>query len=223
MLLSHQAPIILMEISLLTSRLAVEMTTSITFILTAALAIIITRRYMGKRTKSLLYWGAGIWIFAAGVLMEIFFAAGAYSTLLIKAYLFLVALLVEFLALGSMQLVKSRKARIAYASFAWMSSALLVCVLAASKMGNIITDHIVYGLLPVYVAISSSIITFPAAIILIAVAVKGYLSRKSNKLLSIISGVVIVSIAGTLYIAQYPAFLYIAEFVGILALWYGFI
>lgn len=41
-------------------------------------------------------------------------------------------------------------------------------------------------------------------------------------MLSIIAGVVIVSIAGSLFIAQFPAFLYYSEFIGILLLCLGF-
>ena len=132
-------------------------------------------------------------------------------------------MLVELLALGSMQLVKNRNAKKVYNVFVILSTLLLAYSLMISNIGNIITDYVVFGLLPISVVITSSIITFPAAIILIAVAVKSYLVKRSSKLLSIIAGVIIVSIAGTLYIVQYPAFLYIAEFVGILALWYGFV
>ncbi|MCL5100494.1 MAG: hypothetical protein M1122_00880, partial [Candidatus Marsarchaeota archaeon] len=164
-----------------------------------------------------------IWIFALGVFIEIVFAYGIYSQDLIRSYLFLVAVLVELLALGSMQLAKNRNAKKVYNVFVILSTMLLAYSLMISNIGNIITDYVVFGLLPISVVITSSIITFPAAIILIAVAMKSYLVKRSSKLLSIIAGVIIVSIAGTLYIVQYPAFLYIAEFVGILALWYGFV
>lgn len=39
------------------------------------------------------------------------------------------------------------------------------------------------------------------------------------KMLATIAGVVIVAIAGSLYIAQFPAFPYYSEFIGILLLW----
>ncbi len=45
----------------------------------------------------------------------------------------------------------------------------------------------------------------------------------SKKMLSIIAGVIIVSIAGSLYIVHFPAFLYYSEFIGISLLWFGFI
>ena len=212
-----------MVFDILTSQLSVEVTTVVTLLLTIFLAAVMTKRYMKRKSVSLMYWSTAIWIFALGVFIEIVFAYGIYSQDLIRSYLFLVAVLVELLALGSMQLVKNRNAKKVYNVFVILSTMLLAYSLMISNIGNIITDYVVFGLLPISVVITSSIITFPAAIILIAVAVKSYLVKRSSKLLSIIAGVIIVSIAGTLYIVQYPAFLYIAEFVGILALWYGFV
>ena len=40
-------------------------------------------------------------------------------------------------------------------------------------------------------------------------------------MLSIIGGVVAVAAVGSLYTAQFPAFLHYSEFVGILLLWFG--
>ncbi len=98
----------------------------------------------------------------------------------------------------------------------------MVYSLCVSNIGNILINYVVYAPLPSLVIIASSTVTFPAAAVIIAVAALSYKSTKSRKMLSIITGVVIVSIAGTLYIAAYPEFLYYAEFVGILLLWLGF-
>ncbi|MDE1870492.1 MAG: hypothetical protein KGH71_05965, partial [Candidatus Micrarchaeota archaeon] len=64
--------------------------------------------------------------------------------------------------------------------------------------------------------------TFPAATVLVIVAAMGYRRTRSLKMVSIIAGVVVVSVAGTLYIASFPSFLYYAEFAGMLLLWMGF-
>ena len=212
-----------MPFEILTTQLSVEVTTVVTFVLTLALAAVMTQRYLSKKARSLMFWCAAVWIFAVAVFLEILFAYGLNSEPLISAYLLLVAILVELLALGSMELIKSKRARELYGAFAVLSTILLIYSLSASRMGNMLTDYIVYGNLPLSVAITSSLITFPAAAIIVAIAAKSYLVRRSNKLLSIIAGVVIVSVAGTLYIVQFPALLYISEFIGILALWYGFI
>ncbi len=214
-----------MAFEILTSQAAVLATTIVTFILTLGLSIVITQRYMRRRSRPLLFWSAGLWMFAITVFEEILFAYGIYSTFLIASYLFIVALLVEALALGSMQLVESRRIRLTYYGFATITTLVLLAALVSESgsIGNIITEYVVYGNIPLLTALFSTLVTVPAAVILVAVAAKSYLKRKSSKMLSIIAGVIIVSAAGTLYIVQYPAFLYIAEFVGILALWYGFI
>lgn len=212
-----------MVFTFLTSQLSVEVTTVVIFLLAVVLGVIITRRYTRKRTRSLMFWSLGMWFFAIGVFLEILFALGIYSGFLIKTYLLVVAILVEMLALGSSELLRSGLIKNAYRIFTVLTTIILAYYLATSNVGNILTDYIVYGNIPINVAIWSSIITFPAALMLAGVAIKSYLKKRSNKLLSIIGGVVIVSIAGTLYIAQYPAFLYLSEFIGILALWYGFI
>ncbi len=196
--------------------------TTITFIPSLVLTLFLTRSYARSKRSSSMFWSLGMWAFTIGVLLEIVFASGIYSGFLISTYLFLVALLVNLLALGSMQLVKSANAKRAYYAFSVVSLAFLAYSLLASKIPNLMYNYIVYGPLPLLAVISSSVITFPAAAILVIVALLSYLKRKDYRNVSIIAGVVIVSIAGTLYIAAFPSFLYIAEFIGILLLWIGF-
>jgi hypothetical protein len=212
-----------MAFEILTTQLSVEITTIVTAILTIILSAVITKRYLEKRSRSLLCWAAALWLFAIGVILEIAFAFGVYSELLIATYLLIIAVLVELLAMGSIYLIKSEKSTKAYGMFMVASTILLAYSLITSRIGNIITAYIVSGNIPLPVAIFSSVITFPAAIILVVVAAKSYFKKQNAKLLSIIAGVVTVSAAGTLYIVQYPAFLYIAEFAGILLLIYGFV
>ncbi len=208
---------------ILASQAFVEFSTILILVLTITLAAIMAARYLKKRSRSLLLWDIGIWAFAIGVLLEVLFAIGIYSELLIAIYLFIVVIVVEGLALGSMQLIKSEKLRRSYYIYCAASTALLIYSLYASSIGNILVNHIVFGILPLFIVLSSSIVTFPAAAILIAIAAISYVRRHSNKMLSIIAGVIVVSAAGTLYIAAIPAFLYYSEFIGILLLWLGFI
>ncbi len=215
-----------METTFLTSQLSVIATVLVTLILTILLSIVITRKYFIRKTRSLLFWSLGLWFFTIGVFLEYLFATGTYSDLLIGGYLLVVAMLVELLALGSVQLIDSKIVHKVYYAFVVVTTLLLTYLLLVTPIGSqntVITDYIVYGNLPINIVLASSLITFPAAIIIIFSAAKGYLARRDPRLLSIILGVIIVSIAGTLYIVQYPAFLYISEFVGILLLWYGFL
>ena len=208
---------------ILASQAFVEFSTLLILVLTLGLAIIMSYRYVRKRSKPLLYWSTGMWFFVIGVLLEVIFAFGIYSEFLIALYLFVVAMVVESLAIGSMQLIKSIKLKSSYYLYSIITTVLLAYSLYASNIGNVITNHIVFGALPTFIVITSSIVTFPAAAILIAIAAISYLHRHSAKMLSIIAGVVVVSVAGTLYIAAIPAFLYYSEFIGILLLWLGFI
>lgn len=203
-------------------QLTVLIATVLTFLLSIGLSIGLTGKYLKKRQTSLLFWSLGLWTFALTVLFEIVFALGIYSTFLIDAYLFLVAILVELLALGSIQLVKSDKLKIGYYVIALIGAVATLYSLLASNVGNLMIGSVVAGLPPDLVIYASSLATFPAALVLIGVAAVGFRRTKSLKMLSIIAGVIVVSVAGTLYIASFPSFLYYAEFVGILLLWLGF-
>lgn len=196
--------------------------TIVVFILSLVLTIFLTKSYLRVNKSNLLFWSLGLWAFTIGVLLEILFAYGLYSTFLIDLYLFIVAVLVEFLALGSMELMQSRKLKGSYYLFCIASTIFVLYSLVVSKMPNLISNYIVYGPLPILVVYSSSIVTFPAAAILVIIAALSYRKKKDYRMLSIIIGVIIVSVAGTLYIVSFPAFLYIAEFIGIVLLWIGF-
>ncbi len=201
----------------------IEFSTILILVLTIPLAALMTKKYMKLKNNSFLFWSIGLWLFALGVLLEVVFAFNVYNQGLIKAYLMVVALLVGFLALGSMNLLKSKRVIKAYEAFFIAASIFVAYSLAASFIGNVLTNYVVFGVLPNLVVISSAVLTFPAAIALIWTAALTYRKTSNKKMVSIIVGVIIVSIAGTLYIAHFPAFLYYSEFVGILLLWLGFI
>ena len=194
-----------------------------TFVLAAILSVFLTRNCLQRRSKSYLFWSIGLWLFALSVFEEFLFSSGYYGESLIRSYLGIVAILVEFLAMGSIQLVKTSRVRTTYYIFCVASTVALGYFLGTVTIGkDILVSYVVSGTPPLSIVTVSSIITFPAVIVLIAVAALGYRRTKSPKMLSIIAGVVIVAIAGSLYIAQFPAFLYYSEFIGILLLWLGF-
>ena len=200
----------------------VEFSTALTFALAAILALFLTQNYLQRRSRSYLFWSLGLWLFALSVLEEFLFSTGYYGESLIRSYLGIAAILVEFLALGSIQLVKSSRIRIVYYVFAVASTVTLGYYLGTETIGNILDNYVVFGTIPSSIVAVSSVITFPAVIVLIVMAAISYRKTKSPKMLSIIAGVVITAIAGSLYIAQFPAFLYYFEFIGILFLWLGF-
>jgi uncharacterized membrane protein YfcA len=201
----------------------VEFSTALTFVLAAILAVFLTRNYLQRRSKSYLFWSIGLWLFALSVFEEFLFSSGYFGESLIRSYFGIAAVLVEFLALGSIQLVKTSRVRTTYYIFCGASTVALGYFLGTVTIGKaILVSYVVSGTPPLSIVTVSSIITFPAVIVLIAVAALGYRRTKSPKMLSIIAGVVIVAIAGSLYIAQFPAFLYYSEFIGMLLLWLGF-
>ena len=193
------------------------------FLASSLLSVLLTINFLRKSLTSYIFWSTGMWLFALASFLEILFSVGIYTISLIDAYLFSVAVLVQFLSMGSLALTKKETIFKTYAGYSIAADALLAVALAVYPVGYILTNGVVFGLLPLFVTIVSSIITFPAAVILIVVGALSYRKRRDTKMLSIIAGTIVVSIAGTLYIAKYPAFLYYAEFLGIVLLWTGFV
>ena len=200
-----------------------EISTVIILLLSIGLSMIISLNLMRKRTVSLFYWSAGLWVFSISVAIEVAFAFGIFSGILINSYLFLVAVIVEFLALGSVSLLNKKRLTESYLIFNIATDIFLLFSLATNNVGDIITHGVVFGPLPILVTIASSIVTFPAAVLLVVISAVSYRKTRNKKLLSIIAGVIVVSIAGTLYIVAFPAFLYYAELAGIALLWLGFV
>jgi hypothetical protein len=203
-------------------QLTTVVSTLVIFILSAILAAHLLGRYRRRAGKSYLFWSAGVWVFAVSAFLETLFALNVYNALLMDTYLFLVVLLVELLGLGSVQLVESLSAKRAYYAFFAITLVATLYSVYSSKPVDLVTDYVVALPPPLLVTVTSTIGTTIAAAAILIIAVMGYRKTKNKKLLSIITGVVVVSIAGFLYIAAFPALLYYAEFVGVLLLWFGF-
>lgn len=211
-----------MTIGVLASQSAAELTTLVTLLFSLGLSVAISVRYARRRNSSMMFWSIGLWLFTFGALLELMFAVDVYSEGLAKLYLLVVAVLVEFLALGSIQFSRSVRIRNWYYLFVILSTVFMAYSLLVTSVSNMVVNYVVAVSPPMLVIVASSLMTIPASIILVVFAYKAYKARKDPRLLSIIAGVIIVGIAGGLYIAQYPSFLYIAEVAGILLLWYGF-
>ncbi len=196
--------------------------TATTFVLSLLLAFYMTRKYRKTRSKPLRFWSLGMQAFSVGVFIEVVFAIGVESNLLVSFYFFLVAMIVELLALGSIQLLKSKQIKNVYYVFCLITTILLLLSVIAYKSPGFVSNYVAWGVPPLLVTIFSTIITIPASLVILAVAIKGYLKTKSVKMISIIAGVIFVGIAGTLYIVSFPSLLYASEFIGILLLWSGF-
>ena len=161
-------------------------------------------------------------MFFIDALLEILFAIGAADQVLFDIYLFTVAILVQSLSIGSILLLKKPNYNRTYSIFSVIADVLLAITLVMFPTGNILVGGIVAGVLPLAVIIMSSIISFPAALILIATAIISFRKTSNKKMISIIIGTIIVSVAGSLYIVSFPETLYYAELLGIIFLWSGF-
>jgi hypothetical protein len=201
----------------------VFVSTIIIFILTLILAFLISTNAVRTQKAPFIFWSTGLWIFAVSVLMETVFSAGIVNSILMDSYLFLVAILVEMLSLGSVYLLGNEKLIKGYTAYSVIVDIILLISLLITPLPNMIITGVVSGVLPLLIVITSSIVTFPAAALLIIISYISYRKKADRKLISIIVGVIVVSIAGTLYIAAFPAFLYYAEFIGIVLLWLGFV
>ena len=201
----------------------VFVSTIIIFILTLILAFLISTNAVRTQKAPFIFWSTGLWIFAVSVLMETVFSAGIVNSILMDSYLFLVAILVEMLSLGSVYILGNEKLITGYTAYSVIVDIILLISLLITPLPNMIITGVVSGVLPLLIVITSSIVTFPAAALLIIISYISYRKKADRKLISIIVGVIVVSIAGTLYIAAFPAFLYYAEFIGIVLLWLGFV
>lgn len=203
--------------------LEVFISTLVIALLSGILAAFMSYKWKTNRQmKSFAFWSTGLWVFTISVLLESIFSIEIYSQALIDTYLFLVVFLVESLALGSLYLLKNRGVKSAYIVYILIVDVILLFALSTSNTSGAVVNHLVYGILPLSIVIASSLGTFPAAIILVVVAALTYARGKNPKMLSIIAGTIVVSFAGTLYIVQFPEFLYYSEFIGIVLLWFGF-
>ncbi|MDE1855410.1 MAG: hypothetical protein KGH57_03795 [Candidatus Micrarchaeota archaeon] len=201
---------------------SVEASTIVFLVLSSVLAFYLTRNYLAERKRNYLYWSAGMWIFALSDLLEVLFAFGVYSQAMAQFYLFVTALLVIPLAMGSLELIKSRLAKNAYLGYSLVAAAALAYVTFTSQVSNFVTDSVVNGNAPVNVIILSSFITFPALIIIVAIAALSYMRTKRKKVIWIILGMLTFAFGGILYVASFPASIYYTEFAGLVMLWLGF-
>ena len=206
-----------------TGQLAVVISTAVILVLTVLLAGYTTRKYLSKNSKPHLWWGLGLWTFAVAVLLELVFALGTYSSIAMDAYLLLVVVIVELLALGSVQLIENERLRKAFYVFVAVVTALNIYSIATSNTGNLVLNYVVAGVPPNLVIITSSIATFVSAGVIVVIGGLTYIKTFHRKLLYIIIGVIVVSVAGTLYIASFPELLYLSEFIGIVLLWMGLV
>lgn len=205
------------------SQIATELSTVLFFLLSFSLAYMLTRKHAQTKQSRFLYWALGMWVFFIADVLEFLFSTGIYNIFLADIYLFAIAILPGLLAIGSVQYVKSGFARLGYYIYNILASVLLLYYLATENIGNIIINYAVAGMPPMDVINASTLITVPATIVIVTIALLSYRRKKDVWLLSIVVGILGFAIAGSLYALNVePLILYYAEFVGLIFLWVGF-
>ena len=193
-------------------------------VVTLLLSVIVLRRYRREHQVWHLYWGVGLFLFFVTLVQEAVLDLGVWSQLLIQSYLILVAVLVGILSLGSAQLSLHGRWRSVYFGYIGATSVVLVVVgFLVTVPASIVAQGVVSGVPPTSITVLSSLVTVPAALLLILSSLYGVVRQRRYHLLYIAVGTAVISAAGALYLVSFPATLYYAEFVGMLLLFLGFV
>lgn len=181
------------------------------------------RRYRAQHLRAHLFWSVGLGLVALTLGEEAAFLAGVDSPLLLGSYLFLVAFLVGVLSLGSAEAGLSGRGRIVYFGYvAAASAATLVACLTEPVSSSLLNNGIVTGNPPTGIVVASTLLTVPAAVLMAATSLWTARRLQRWRLAWIALGIIVISVAGGLYIASVPETLYYAEFLGVVFLYLGF-
>ncbi|HEY6239046.1 MAG TPA: hypothetical protein VIZ68_07680 [Thermoplasmata archaeon] len=192
-------------------------------VLTLLLAAVEARRFAARGGRAHLYWSAGLGLVVVTILFEAVFYSGAWSELLAQSYLFLVAVLVGLLSLGSAELLLPARARPIYAGYVAVTCAIVgYFSLTQPVAPSILSDGVFTGNPSLAVILASSLVTLPAAAVMVIGSLRSAVKLRQWRLLYVTAGILVISAAGTLYIVSVPITLYFAEFVGVLLLFIGF-
>ncbi|MDE1821369.1 MAG: hypothetical protein KGJ23_13195 [Euryarchaeota archaeon] len=202
------------------------------WLLAAALAFLGirgVREYLARRVWVQLMWAAGLVLASLAMVVEAVVYDGVVTVPLLQAYIFLSAALVGVLSLGATRVLRSPRLERGYSLFIWAATAVVgvisfVVPVSPSQMvsprglGGIIS-----GSPPLSLILASTVITGPATVVLLASAIVGLRRSRKWQTLLLIAGALVLGAGGTLYIASFPVFLYYAEFIGIILLFFGII
>lgn len=193
----------------------------------AALAAVLSyaelRRFIAGNGRAHLYWGVGLVLVVVTLLEEAAFFAGVVADPLLRSYLFLVALLVGILSLGSAETGLSRRIRRGYSAFVLLVSVVLAFFSFTEPItAPLVAGGVVSGNPPVGILLASTLLTVPAAVLMTVLSLFAAYRQRRPRLALVAAGILVISVAGGLYVASFPMTLYAAEFVGVVLLFLGF-
>jgi len=203
--------------------LAIALSIAVESLIALLLAALILVRFRRTGRRWYLFWGLGVLLVFVTLAEESALDAGVWSQWLIRSYLVLVAVLVGILSVGSAELALKdwgRKAWIGYVAASCGACAVVGGLTPISS--TIMFQGVVWGLPPTDVVVISSVVAVPSALLLIVTSLYGAIRERRTQLLFITAGTAVFSLAGSLYVASFPAAMVYAEFAATLLLFVGF-
>jgi hypothetical protein len=190
-----------------------------------ALSVRALLQFRSLPTRARFMWGVGLLFATGAMIVESVVFLGAGSSLLLQVYVFFSAAIVGVLSLGATRILRSPKVERAYTYYISATCALVgvFSFLTPLPPPSMVSAGIITGDPPLLLLVLSSLVTFPATIVLLTAS---YLSLRRSwrwQTLLMIGGALILGAGGTLYIASFPVALYYAEFLGIILLFFGLI
>lgn|GEM_PF-6156263 len=169
------------------------------------------------------WWGSGMFAAFISLLEEGLIYSGMENEVLLQSYLFLSALLVALLSIGSVVLARSSWIRGAWLAYMTIGSiALAFFSFTQYVPQSIVMGGAVTGEPPLLIVIFSSIITVPGAIAIVWLALLSAMRERKGAPLLVAAGAIVISAAGALFVfRQLPVTLYYSEFAGLLLIFFG--
>jgi hypothetical protein len=181
-------------------------------------------RFARGRTLTQLWWGVGLGLGSAGMVVELVTYLGVTSTVLLQLYIFLSAGIVGILSLGSACAYRSPRFEKAYTVYqAVCLSLVLFFSFDIPVPAHMVTQGIITGNPALSLLILSSLVTVPATVVLLLAAVLSLRRAFRWRGLLILIGASVLGAGGAFYIASFPVALYYAEFIGIITLFFGLV
>jgi len=181
-------------------------------------------RFLTENARQELPWAGGLGLAAGAMVIEVVVFFGVVTTPLMDAYVFLSAAIVGILSLGATHVFQRPRIERAYTGYVLATCALVAVFSFSTPLpGGMVTNGVITGNPSLLLLVLSSLVTFPATLVLLASAVVAVRRSHRWQTLLMIAGALILGAGGTLYIASFPAALYYTEFVGILLLFFGLI
>ncbi|HYA57795.1 MAG TPA: hypothetical protein VEH57_04945 [Thermoplasmata archaeon] len=181
-------------------------------------------RFLKEHARQELPWAGGLGLAAGAMAIEVVVYFGTVTIPIMDAYVFLSAAIVGILSLGATHVFHRPRVERAYCGYV-LAGCTLVAVLSfvTPLPGGMVTNGVITGNPSLLLLVMSSLVTFPATVVLLAAAAVALRRSRKWQTLLMIAGALILGAGGTLYIASFPVALYYAEFVGIILLFFGLV